>query len=430
MNLYSIVPVVITLFFAGVAAMLRTAIDSTSLTLIEEKANDGNKSAKRLVKVIRKPAPAVNGLVFLQLALTVLATILATETLVIETNRTLSVFWVVILLTFVGYVFIGVAPSTLGRQHAEKISLLFARPIAVLGQVLSPLTSVLILFGNAITPGKGFRQGPFASTSHLRDLLDIAELDQVIEDDEAQMLHSVFDLGETHVREVMVPRTEMVWIERDKTLRQAISLALRSGFSRIPVIGEDGDDVVGVVYVKDLIKRIFEHRESESTERVESLMRPPYFVPDSKLVDELLKELQVARIHLAIAVDEYGGTAGIITIEDIIEEIVGEISDEFDSNAPEVVQLNEDSYRVSSRMNIEDFTNLIDLNLSNEDEEAVDTVAGLMALKLERVAIPGSTIVIDGWRLTAESGVGRRNRVATVLAEREASTESEAADDQ
>ena len=159
-------------------------------------------------------------------------------------------------------------------------------------------------------------------------------------------------------------------------------------------------------------------------------MRPPYFVPDSKLVDELLKELQVARIHLAIGVDEYGGTAGIITIEDIIEEIVGEISDEFDSNAPEVVQLNEDSYRVSSRMNIEDFTNLIDLNLSNEDEEAVDTVAGLMALKLERVAIPGSTIVIDGWRLTAESGVGRRNRVATVLAEREASTESEAAADQ
>lgn len=430
MNLYSIVPVIITLFFAGIAAMLRTAIDSTSLTLIEEKADDGNKSAKRLVKVIRKPAPAVNGLVFLQLALTVLATILATETLVIETNRTLSVFWVVILLTFVGYIFIGVAPSTLGRQHAEKITLLLARPIAVLGQLLAPLTSVLILLGNAITPGKGFRQGPFASTSHLRDLLDIAEADQVIEDDEAQMLHSVFDLGETHVREVMVPRTEMVWIERDKTLRQAISLALRSGYSRIPVIGEDGDDVVGVVYVKDLIKRMFEHRESESTERVESLMRPPYFVPDSKLVDELLKELQVARIHLAIAVDEYGGTAGIITIEDIIEEIVGEISDEFDRDAPEVVQLNEDSYRVSSRMNIEDFTNLVDLRLSSEDEEAVDTVAGLMALKLERVAIPGSAVVIDGWRLTAESGVGRRNRVATVLAEREVSTESEAANDQ
>jgi CBS domain containing-hemolysin-like protein len=430
MNFYSIATVVITLFFAGVAAMLRTAIDSTSLTLIEDKADDGNKAAKRLVNVIKKPAPAVNAFVFLQLALTVLATILATETLVTESNRGISVFWVVILLTFVGYVFIGVAPSTLGRQHAEKITLRLARPIALMGQIFSPLTTVLIMIGNAITPGKGFRQGPFASTSHLRDLLDIAEADQVIEDDEAQMLHSVFDLGETHVREVMVPRTEMVWIERDKTLRQAISLALRSGFSRIPVIGEDGDDVVGVVYVKDLIKRIFEHRESESSERVESLMRAPYFVPDSKLVDELLKELQVARVHLAIAVDEYGGTAGIITIEDILEEIVGEISDEFDRDAPEVVQLNDDSYRVSSRMNIEDFTNLIDLHLANEDEEAVDTVAGLMALKLERVAIPGSVVVIDGWRLTAESGVGRRNRVATVLAEREISAEGEADEDQ
>jgi len=430
MNFYSIVTVVITLFFAGVAAMLRTAIDSTSLTLIEEKADDGNKSAKRLVNVIKKPAPAVNALVFLQLALTVLATILATETLVIESNRGISVFWVVILLTFVGYVFIGVAPSTLGRQHAEKITLRLARPIALLGSIFSPLTTVLIMIGNAITPGKGFRQGPFASTSHLRDLLDIAEADQVIEDDEAQMLHSVFDLGETHVREVMVPRTEMVWIERDKTLRQAISLALRSGFSRIPVIGEDGDDVVGVVYVKDLIKRIFEHRDAESNERVESLMRTPYFVPDSKLVDELLKELQVARVHLAIAVDEYGGTAGIITIEDILEEIVGEISDEFDRDAPEVVQLNDDSYRVSSRMNIDDFTNLIDLHLASEDEEAVDTVAGLMALKLERVAIPGSVVVIDGWRLTAESGVGRRNRVATVLAEREIPAEDETDEDQ
>lgn len=419
MNLYSIITVVITLFFAGIAAMLRTAVDSTSITIIEDKANDGSKAAKRLVKVIKTPAPTVNALVFLQLALTVLATILATETLVIESKRGLSVFWVVILLTFVGYIFIGVAPSTLGKQHAEKITLFLARPLSLLGPIFSPLTSVLILIANAITPGKGFRQGPFASTSHLRDLLDIAEADQVIEDDEAQMLHSVFDLGETHVREVMVPRTEMVWIERDRTLRQAVSLALRSGFSRIPVIGEDSDDVVGVIYVKDLIKRIFEYRESESTERVETLMRAPYFVPDSKLVDELLKEMQQARVHLAIAVDEYGGTAGIITIEDIIEEIVGEISDEFDRDAPEVVELSEDSYRVSSRMNIEDFTNLIDLRLSSEDEEAVDTVAGLMALKLERVAIPGSEISIGGWRLVAESGVGRRNRVATVLAQRE-----------
>jgi len=222
----------------------------------------------------------------------------------------------------------------------------------------------------------------------------------------------------------------MVWIEKDKTLRQAVSLALRSGYSRIPVIGEDGDDVVGVVYLKDLIKRTFEHRDAENAERVDSLMRPPYFVPDSKLVDELLKEMQGARVHLAIAVDEYGGTAGIITIEDIIEEIVGEISDEFDSDAPEVVQLSEDSYRVSSRMNIDDFANLIELKLTSDDEEAVDTVAGLMALKLERVAIPGSAIVIAGWRLTAESGVGRRNRVATVLAEREIPVEAETAEDQ
>ena len=147
-------------------------------------------------------------------------------------------------------------------------------------------------------------------------------------------------------------------------------------------------------------------------------MREPYFVPDSKLVDELMKEMQAARVHLAVAVDEYGGTAGIITIEDILEEIVGEISDEYDREAPEVVEIDSDTYRVSSRMNIEDFCAVIDVNLDSEDEESVDTVMGLMSLSLERVVIPGSAIVVSGWRLTAESGVGRRNRVATVLAER------------
>ena len=418
MNLIVISQVVLALTFAGISAMLRAAIDSSSLTAIQEKADDGNKSAHRMVQVMTNPAPALNALIFWQLAFTVLATILAISGDLVLTNSSWNNFAIGMALTGIGFVFIGVAPATLGKQHGESIVLLFSRLIKIIGQLFAPLTTLLILIGNAVTPGKCFKQGPFASADHLRDLLDRAEADQVIEDDEAQMLHSVFDLGETHVREVMVPRTEVVWIESDKTLRQAISLALRSGFSRIPVIGEDSDDVKGIVYLKDLIKRVFEHRESENTELVSSLMREPYFVPDSKLVDELMKEMQAARVHLAVAVDEYGGTAGIITIEDILEEIVGEISDEYDREAPEVVEIDSDTYRVSSRMNIEDFCAVIDVNLDSEDEESVDTVMGLMSLRLERVVIPGSAIVVSGWRLTAESGVGRRNRVATVLAER------------
>ena len=188
-------------------------------------------------------------------------------------------------------------------------------------------------------PGKGYREGPFATQAELRELVDMAEANQVIEDDEAAMLHSVFELGDTRVREVMVPRTEMVWIERNKTLRQAMSLALRSGYSRIPVIGESPDDVVGVFYLKDVARRVFEHRESETAERVESRMRPATFVPDSKQVDDLLRDLQLQRVHMAIAIDEYGGTAGLVTIEDILEEIVGEITDEYDTQVRDIEKL-------------------------------------------------------------------------------------------
>jgi CBS domain containing-hemolysin-like protein len=213
----------------------------------------------------------------------------------------------------------------------------------------------------------------------------------------------------------MVPRTEMVFIERNKTLRQALSLGLRSWFSRIPVIGENSDDVIGVIYLKDIVKRVFEYRDAEQHERVEDLMRSPYFVPDSKQVDDLLRDMQAARVHMAIVVDEYGGTAGLITIEDILEEIVGEIADEYDTAAPEVEELDDGSFRVMARMNIDDFNDLIKGDIDSE-EEGVDSVIGLVAKKLGRVPIADSTIEVDGWTLIAEPGSGRRNRIGFVRA--------------
>ena len=166
--------------------------------------------------------------------------------------------------------------------------------------------------------------------------MDLLEQRQVIEPGARAMIHSVFELGDTIVREVMVPRTDIVFVERDKTLRQAMSLALRSGFSRIPVVGENEDDVIGIAYLKDLVHRSQEHPELESVEKVTSVMRPATFVPESKPVDELLREMQQRRIHMAIVIDEYGGTAGLVTIEDILEEIVGEITDEYDQEQPAV----------------------------------------------------------------------------------------------
>jgi CBS domain containing-hemolysin-like protein len=245
-------------------------------------------------------------------------------------------------------------------------------------------------------------------------MVDRAEAEDLIEAQEREMIHSVFELSETYAKEVMVPRTEVVWIEKGKTLRQAISLALRSGYSRIPVIGEDADDVIGIVYLKDISRRIFENAEAERNETVESLMRQVVFVPDSKPVDDLLRDMQSARVHLAVVVDEYGGTAGLITIEDILEEIVGEIADEYDTQAPEVSELGPETFRVSSRVHIDDVADLIEIDLSGE-EEGVDTIGGLLAKRLGRVPIPGASIEIEGWEFTAERAGGRRNRIGTVL---------------
>jgi len=212
-----------------------------------------------------------------------------------------------------------------------------------------------------------------------------------------------------------VPRTDVVFIERTKTLRQAMSLALRSGYSRIPVIGESLDDVVGFAYLKDLTKRVFDRHEAESTEKVDSVMRPVLYVPDSKPVDALLREMQAERKHVAVVVDEYGGTAGLVTIEDLLEEIVGEITDEYDVARVDVEPLAHGSARVSSRYPVDDLEDITGVAVDDDD---VDTVGGLMAKHLGRVPIAGSVVEVHGLRFEAEAPVGRRNRIGTVLVSR------------
>jgi len=437
MNIWLLVLAVVLIVVSGFLIAAETAIGRVSRTRLEEARKDGNGSAeavKRLLPILNDRPRYVNVLFFLSTIANVTAVILIGYVGVraltnVGWSAWIALIVVIAIMVVIAYVGLGVAPRTLGRQHADRIALLAARPTRFLATILSPLANLLILIGNALTPGKGFREGPFDTAAELRELVDLAGADDLIEDDERKMIHSVFDLGDTFAREVMVPRTEMVFIERHKTLRQAISLGLRSGFSRIPVIGENSDDIAGVVYLKDMIRRTFEHHEAEREENVESLMRPAYFVPDSKPADELLRDMQTARVHMAIVVDEYGGTAGLVTIEDILEEIVGEIADEYDTAAPEVVQLDDSRYRVMSRMNVEDFAELVGIDIDSE-EEGVETVLGLMAKRLGRVPIPGAEIVEGGWQLVAERGAGRRNRIATVLATRIATPEDDEDDDE
>jgi CBS domain containing-hemolysin-like protein len=254
--------------------------------------------------------------------------------------------------------------------------------------------------------------------SAIHALHDLAQKRGLIESDLSHLADNDFELGDTLVRELMVPRTEMVWVERDKTLRQGLSLALRSGYSRIPVAGDDLDNIIGIAYVKDLAKRALDHHEAETSEKVEQHMRPPVFVPENKEAADLLRDMQRNQIHLAIVVDEYGGTAGIITIEDIIEEIVGEIADEYDDGVESFSWLSETKARAKASLHIEDLAEELKIVIKEEDYEGIDTIGGLMAQILGRVPIAGSTVTIEGWSITSERPVGRRRRISSVIIER------------
>ena len=319
------------------------------------------------------------------------------------------------------YLLTGVRPQT-GRvgPRTERTALRAAAFVFPLTRALGPLPRLLVACGNALPPTRRVRpqagQEGQMDRSELRGLVDYLERRTDIEPGERDMVRSVFELGDTIVREVMVPRTDMVFIEADKTVEQALSLALRSGFSRIPVVGENEDDVVGIAYLKDIVAWSHEHPGADATEKVATVIRPASYVPDSKPVDELLRQMQAQRSHVAIVIDEYGGTAGLVTIEDILEEIVGEITDEYDNEQPPVEWLSDGSARVTARLSATELGELFGVNLEDED---VETVAGLLAHALGRVPIAGSTATVRGLRLTAENLAGRRNKIGTVLVERD-----------
>ncbi|WP_067178270.1 hemolysin family protein [Microtetraspora niveoalba] len=405
---------VVLIVVGGLLASAETALSRISRVRAEEFVKEGRRGAPRLQAIVKDPPRYLNLLLLLRLICELVATVIATLLFIDwfgDTGQAYASAAVVMVL--VSYVIVGVSPRTLGRQHADRVALASAPVVYGLTRIFGPLPKLLILLGNALTPGKGFREGPFTSEAELRDLVDLAEERRVIEPDEREMIHSVFELGDTLVREVMVPRTDMVIIERHKTLSQALSLALRSGFSRIPVTGENEDDVVGIAYMKDIVRRMQE--TGDGTARVQELMRPATFVPDSKPIDDLLREMQARQIHLAIVIDEYGGTAGLVTIEDVIEEIVGEITDEYDQEIPPVEWLEDGSVRVTARLPVDELGELFDVEIEVDD---VDTVGGLLAHALGRVPIAGSEATVDGLRLTAENLAGRRNRISTVVVRR------------
>ena len=401
---------------AALLACMDSALARVSRARVEEFIREERRGAKSLAIVVDQRPRYTNVLLLLRMTCELTATVLVA----IVARAIFGSDWAVPLLTVVVmvvimYVIAGVGPRTLGRQHFNTVALAGAGVVRRVGRLFFPLAALLTLLGNAITPGKGLREGPFASEVELRELVDMAEQRGVVEHGERQMIQSVFELGNTIAREVMVPRTEIVWIERGKTVRQALALALRSGFSRIPVVGENIDDVIGVAYLKDLARRAQDPERARTTP-VDEVMREVAYIPESKPVDALLREMQAARSHIAIVIDEYGGTAGLITIEDILEEIVGEITDEYDVEKPPIVRIDDDHARVTARLSVEDLAELFGVEIPHRDD--VETVGGLLAEALGRVPIAGSKAVVHGLELKAEEIVGRRNQVDTILVSR------------
>ena len=417
---------------AGLFAALDAALSTVSLARVEEMAKESRYGAARLSRMLAVRPRYINVVVLLHSLCLVASAVLFTEVFIAALDSTpWGVVTAVAVTTVAAYVVAGVGPRTLGRQHAYSLSLGSSLPVSVLGAVLGPVASLLVGVGNAVTPGRGFRNGPFASEIELLEIVDMARERGVVADDESRMIQSVFELGDTTAREVMTPRPEIVWIESDKTVGQAARLAVKSGYSRIPVVGEDPDDVVGVVYLRDLVARL-DDPDGRAAPLAE-VMRPAVFVPDSKGVDSLLAEMQRDHNHLAILVDEYGGIAGLVSIEDILEEIVGEIVDEYDTTeVPPFEELPDGRYRLSSRLGLDEVAELFDVEFPDEVTEEVETVGGLLALELGRVPLPGAHVVSTGLDLRAEGGHDRRGRVkvVTVVAERVAVDDEAGHDDE
>ncbi len=410
------------LVLAGVLSAVEAAFPRVSRSRVRALRESDRAGSASLTRLSEDPARA--------LAVSTLVRVLADTVAVVSITVAVATWraqwWEVLLIAGLGlglvsFLAIGVGPRALGQRHPEVVTLLGSPLLLVLVTLVGPVASILARGATAAAGGRPAASGSFATEAELRDLLEQAEESSVIDRDENIMAQRVLTLGSLRAREVMVPRTDMVTVNRAVDLLDAMDLFLKSGFSRLPVVGIDSDDVVGVCYVKDVAAKLHPHAGlvAPSLTLAEGLtvvdvMRDVLFVPESKAADELLRELQAASVHLAVVIDEYGGVAGLATIEDLLEEIVGPISDEYDQEAPEAEELDAGKWRVSARMHLHSLSELVDLDLDDSD---VDTVGGLLAKHLGQVPLPGASATIEGLLITADPRVGRRNRLRTVTVE-------------
>ncbi|WP_420364402.1 hemolysin family protein [Curtobacterium sp. L3-7] len=375
----------------------------------------GSKRRRAIEAIGDDVGAHVNALNFFRVLAETAAAVLVT----IALFSVLDTWWLALIvsaaiMTAVSFVLVGSSPRSVGRAHADRLIGVTGGLVHAVRIVLGPLAGLLVLIGDRVTPGRNGSTSSVSSEEQLLSLVDEATESNVLEADDRELIHSVFEFSDTLVREVMVPRTDMVTADAADTVSTVMEEFLAAGVSRMPVTGRDSDDVLGVVYLRDLARALYEN-ESAGGRVVTSLLRVAEFVPESKHADETLRHMQAAKNHLVLVVDEYGGVAGLVTMEDLIEELVGDISDEYDRTVIDRVEVSDGVWRISARMPIDDLGDLFGVDLDDDD---VDTAGGLLTKELGHLATAGESVTVSGVVLTADRVEGKRRHLISVLAER------------
>ncbi|MEW6472944.1 MAG: hemolysin family protein [Actinomycetota bacterium] len=393
------------LIASAVLAMAETSFVRINRIRAMTLQEEGRRGADKLMKLLEQPETALN----LVLLLVLICQLTAATLVGVLVERKLGGYGLlagtaVEVVAF--FVFAEVAPKTYAVQHTEAAALRLSGLLWALTRIppLRVISRVLIGVANIVLPGKGLKKGPYTTEEDIRTMADVAAEEHVIEREERRLIHSIFEFGDTVVREVMVPRPDMVGVEGDASVDEALAKAIGAGYSRLPVYGEGPDDILGLVYLKDIIRRTRENGGAGHG-TLRELVRPAVFVPEQKRVAELLRQMQQEKFHMAVVIDEYGGTAGLVTLEDLLEEIVGEIVDEYDVEAPKIERLPDGGVRVAGGTPIDEVNELLDVELPDTDW---DTVGGLMFNLLGHVPVEGETVEFQGLEFRAERVQGRR----------------------
>jgi CBS domain containing-hemolysin-like protein len=402
----SIVAIVVSIVLVAFNAATEVAITRTNRVRAFRLVEEGRRGANALSRIVQDPAPYLNVVLFLTLLFTIGGSTIATSLAVRHFHNTGELV-ATIAMTLVLFVFAEVTPKTFAIIRTDRVGLLVAPLIVFLGGIFGPFASLLLKLANVLMPGKGLKAGPYITEEELRASADVASEEGEIEEDEKELIHSIFEFGDTIVREVMVPRPDIIAIEHDKSLRDVQALVVQHGVSRIPVFREDLDDVAGIVFAKDVLKALHQGKQDMP---LTEIVREARYIPETKKAADLLREMQREKFHQALVTDEYGSVSGIVSLEDLLEELVGEITDEYDREEPEMVEVGEGVYRVSGKVSVDDVNELLEVDLPDEEW---DTLAGLVLDLFGRIPNSGEEMDFQGLSFKAEEVNGRR--ISTVV---------------